>query len=320
MPVVFAEGVGVKRYSAGPTPLGYEMPWKHEFRVTEFRVEDVPPPAFPPEECGDHYPNCFVASATSPWRSYCEGTWKMLSPIDIPSEMPGRDRELLTISAAAMDTDVGGWCEAHSELYIYVDGARRWYSGEMPFKQNEWNNKTWSLNMKLGDAKKLELRIWQSAAAYIYGGVRRHVAGHDGNPILLTGRYFTDKPPEMADVIVRVLDRYTTSPVRRAYVALKVGDVVKADGYTGSDGRVTFKNIEEGSYALYVQKEGYHDVTTGIDVKPPRVEKTVYLTPLPTKPFPWEWVAVGGLVIVGGGTLMALARRRKPEERIVVVK
>jgi hypothetical protein len=313
------EGVGVKRYSSGPTPLGYERSWKHEFKVTEFRVADVPFGAVAPEECSAHYPNCFLAWAKIPERADCEGTWKMLSPIYIPSQMPGKNRELLKITGAVMETDVGGWCGGESRLMLYVDGAKRWDSGAMPFSQNAWSNKEWSFSIPLGEAKNIDLWIFTSAWAKLYGGLRRHTAGTDGNPIVLSGRYFTDEPPPMADVSIRVLDRQKMTPVSAAYVALKVGDTVKGDGYTDSDGRVLFTNIEEGGYMLYVYKEGYHELNTGIDVVAPKVDKTVYLTPTPRPPIPWTWIAIGVGVVVAGGVAIA-ATRRKPEERVVVVR
>jgi hypothetical protein len=307
--LVYAKaGVGIKRYSAGPTPLGYERSWKHEFKVTEFKVEDVPVGAAAPEECRDHYPNCFIAHV-NPMRPKCEGIFKMITPIDIQSEMPGRDRELLSLSAASMLTDVSWWVGHNSTISIWVDGAKRFDTGPMPFTQDSWNNKTWSFSIKLGDAKKLDLWVYLAAWISPYGTVRRHVAGHDGNPILLTGRYFTDEPPPLADVLIRVLDRTNMRPVAGAYVALKVGDIVKADGYTDGEGKVSFSNIEEGGYTLCVFKSGYHDLTTGIDVKPPKVEKTVLLTPIPSPPFPWEWVAIGiGVVVIGGVAIAALRR------------
>jgi hypothetical protein len=218
-----------------------------------------------------------------------------------------------------MDTDVSWWPSADSSLQLWVDGARRWDSGSMPSSQNAWNNKEWTLNIKLGEAKKLELAIWEKAWISVAGSIRRHVAGQDGNPIHLIGRYFTDEPPEMADVSIRVLNREKMTPVEGAYVALKVGDIVKVDGYTHADGRVLFQNIEEGAYMLYVYKEGYHELNTGIDVKPPKVDTTVYLTAVPSPPIPWTWIAIGVGVVVIGGVAIA-ATRRKPEERIVVVK
>jgi len=307
---VYRRGVGVKRYSPGPTPLGYERTKAYEFKVTEFRVGDVPPLAFPPEECRDHYPHCFLAWASLyGGRLHTEGIWFMTSPIDVESWLPGRGRELLKVYAAAMDKNAAWFYNAGSSLMIYLDGAKAWDSGPMPSSVDSWNNKEWPLNVKLGTAKKLELRIWQKAAVYVTGSVYRHVAGWDGGPIVLTARYFTDEPPPMADVYVRVLDRYRASPIRGAYVALKVGDVVKADGFTDSDGRVAFYNIEAGDYVLRASKDGYHEVAEKITVAPPKVERTVYLTPVPAKPFPWEWVAVGAAVVGCGGILMALARR-----------
>jgi hypothetical protein len=316
------QGIGVKRYSSGPTPLGYERSCAYKFNVTEFRVETVPPLAAAPEECKDHYPNCFLAWVSLfGGRTWCEGTWGMLSPIDIPSWMPGRNRKLVKVVGAAMDTGATWWWEAHSSLQIWVDGAKKWDSGDMPSKLNEWNNKEWSLNISIPDnAKKLELKIWEKALIRATGSVYRHVAGQDGDQITLFGVYYTDEPPPMADVSIRVLDRQKMTPIKGAYVALKVGDIIKADGYTDTDGKVLFQNIEEGGYTLYVYKEGYHELSTGIDVEPPKVDKTVYLTPVPSAPIPWTWIAIGVGVVVVGGVAIAALTRRKPEERIVVVR
>jgi len=316
MPVAYVEGVGVKRYEPGPTPLGYQRTASFEFNVTQFRAEPEWP-APPPVPCEEHYPNCFVARAwwAVPIPHTEAGTWYMLTPIDVPSWLPGRDRRLVKLTAAAMDTNVSWWPWARSRLEIWVDGAKRWDSGEMPSQADAWRNLEYSLNIPLPDgAKKVELRIYEAAGFTVTGSITRHVAGWDGGPITLYAVYYTDEPPPTADVLIRVLDRYKATPVRGAYVALKVGDAVKADGFTDPDGRVVFKNIEEGEYALHVFKEGYHPLAESIEVRPPKVDRTVYLTPVPARPFPWEWVAVGAAVVVGGGTAIALARRRARKE------
>jgi hypothetical protein len=324
MPVVFVEGAGLKRRELQKTEAGYRKTDKVELTVDMFRpVADWPWP--PPVPCEAHRPYCFVARfwPSLPTGHSERGWWLPLSPIDIPSWLPGRDRRIIEIQAGCMNTDVFGIVWAVRRIELWVDGAKVYGSDNLPAKDNEWYDVRLAPNVRLPEgAKKLEVRLYTAAGGLNLPlhGITAHLAGPGGGPITMIGEYYTDEPPATADVVVRVLDRYSASPIRDAYVALKQGDVVVADKYTGRDGSVTFENIEESTYTIYVQKEGYHDYTGSISVKPPKVERTVYLTPLPTKPFPWEWVVAGALVIVGGGTLMALARRRKPEERIVVVK
>jgi len=324
MPVVFVEGAGLKRRELQKTEAGYRKTDKVELTVDMFRpVADWPWP--PPVPCEAHRPYCFVARfwPSLPTGHSERGWWLPLSPIDIPSWLPGRDRRIIEIQAGCMNTDVFGIVWAVRRIELWVDGAKVYGSDNLPAKDNEWYDVRLAPNVRLPEgARKLEVRLYTAAGGLNlpFYRITAHLAGPGGGPITVIGEYYTDEPPATADVVVRVLDRYSASPIRDAYVALKQGDVVVADKYTGRDGRATFENIEESTYTLHVQKEGYHDYTGSISVKPPKVERTVYLTPLPTKPFPWEWVVAGALVIVGGGTLMALARRRKPEERIVVVK
>jgi hypothetical protein len=326
MPVALVEGAGLKRRELQKTAAGYRRTNKAELTVDMFRpVADWPWP--PPVPCEVHKPYCFVARfwgefPAGPGHSE-RGWWLPLSPIDIPSWLPGRGRRIIEVQLGCMNTDLYGyglWTVRKVELW--VDGSKAYGSDNLPSKDYEWYDVKLAPNVRLSEgAKNLEVRLYTAAGGINLPGfkVTAHLAGPGGDPITVIGEYYTEEPPATADVVIRILDRYTSSPVKSAYVALKQGDVVVADGYTGSDGRALFKNIEESAYTLFVQKEGYHDYTGSIEVKPPKVERTVYLTPLPTKPFPWEWVAVGGLVMVGGGTLMALARR-KPEERVVVVR
>jgi hypothetical protein len=307
------EGVGIKRVKIVETPLGWPRSWAHVFKPKEFKIEDVPGwPAKPPEACMEHVDEkgesiCFLVWAKVPEQSYCEGTWKLLTELDIPSEMPGTNRKLLTFTTKGMDSEMGGWIRSlESRGYLFADGAKFFDSGPIPHRLGEWDIKTWTLDKPVDNVKKLNFHLHQLANAAVYGWVRRHTA-----EITLSGEYYVDVPPARADVTVGVVDKTTGKPVYSAYVALMIGDIVYGDGYTGGDGKIVFTEIEEGTYVLHVEAANYRPKDTTIEVKPPKVYKSVELTPIPTPPFPWEWVAIGVGVVVVGGVVIALARRRE---------
>jgi hypothetical protein len=138
---------------------------------------------------------------------------------------------------------------------------------------------------------------------------------------MLTVEYVPSTPPTPATVHIYVYNRQTSKPVGSALVQLLSGDKIIAQGYTGSDGWVTFNNVpsgEEGvSYTLDVLKSGFVEYKESVDIVPGENSIKVALTPSPTPPIPWEWIIAGAAVVVIGGVAIAATRRKGPE--VVVV-
>jgi hypothetical protein len=140
---------------------------------------------------------------------------------------------------------------------------------------------------------------------------------------MLTVEYIPETPPQPATVHIYVYNQETAAPVDGALVQLLSGNKIVAQGYTGRDGWVTLHNVPAGvegvSYTLLVTKSGYEEYKESIDVVPGENTFRVALVPKPAAPIPWEWIIAGAAVVVIGGVAIA-ATRKKPEERVIVVK
>jgi hypothetical protein len=140
---------------------------------------------------------------------------------------------------------------------------------------------------------------------------------------MLTVEYIPATPPEPATVHIYVYNRQTSSAVGGALVQLLSGNKIVAQGYTAGDGWVVLKNVPAGaegvSYTLLVAKGGYEEYKDSVDVVPGENSFRVALVPSPSPPIPWEWIIGGAAIVVIGGVAIA-ATRKRPEERIIVVR
>ena len=144
------------------------------------------------------------------------------------------------------------------------------------------------------------------------------VSVHDAE-IKIDVEYYNEDVPVMVPVTVNVFHVDTLISIKNCQATIKSGPRVIADGYTDSNGTVTFQNIEVGSYTLRVIMDGYTMLDDSIQVLEPAVEYDVYLTPIPAEPLPW-WTlpaAVGGIGIVG---LVLLNRKGYSMPPIIVMR
>ena len=295
------------------TPLGYERTWKHEFTVEEFRVTNVPPMWFPPTPCEEHKPYCFLAKVTAPL-TYNGGLWKQITPFKVKIEMPGERPTLTEIKAAAMHRPFGV-CDGGGKIVIYVKSEgeeefRKVGEYDNPHADGKFKNNTITLGIDLTGKEEFMIGVLQWAKAFPpWGSLERHDAGWDGNSgIVLTGKYYTVEPPRTADVEVIVVDKISRNPIRGAYVTLEKEGVAYYEGYTDEDGRVFFDDVVEDCYDLHVIASGYKEYMGALDVKPPKVLKTVELIKAPAPPPPpWARYVKYGLIGAGVGSGAGLA-------------
>ena len=280
------------------TPLGYERTWKHEFTVDEFRVINVPPGWFPPIPCEEHKPYCFLARVTAPFT--CNGgVWMQINPFRVKEELPGERPTLTEIKAAAMHRPYGA-CDGGGRIIIYVDGKK---VAEYPnaHADGAWKNNLFEPNIDLTGHETFNIAVLQYAKAFPpWGSLERHDAGWNGGPIVVTCKYYTTEPPRTANVEIVAVDKVSRKPIMGGYVALEKEGVAYYEGYTDEDGRVFFDDVIEDCYDLHVVASGYKEYTGALEVKPPKVFKTVELVKAPSPPPP-PWVRYVKYGLIGAG-------------------
>jgi hypothetical protein len=269
-----------------------------------------------------HEPNCIRFHVAWSYLFKGLGTYRLKTPIDIKGAMPGSDHKLTFASIEALiDIGWGTWIIENSRsLTIYGDNDILFKAEGEKIAQGD---KTWitnnfkDINKPIANYKTLDVEL-SACISVLTGAFSTHYRN-----VLLTVEYVPTTPPEPATVHIYVYDRQTSKPVGGALVQLLSGDKIIAQGYTGWDGWVTFNNVpagEEGvSYTLDILKSGYVEYKDAVNIVPGENSLKVALTPAPSPPIPWEWIIGGAAVVVIGGVAIA-ATRKKPEERIYVVK
>jgi len=270
-----------------------------------------------------HEPNCIRWHVA--WSDIFAGvgTYKLKTPIRIKDQMPGTGHMLTFAQFDGMlKIGWGTWITEHSRSFtIYADSdvAFRVEGDKISHGDNTWITNKYPMKVDISRYDTLDVELWQKLTV-LTGGFSAHWAN-----TLITVEYVPTTPPTPATVHIYVYDRQTSKPVGGALVQLLSGNKIVAQGYTGSDGLVTFQNVpggEEGvSYTLLVAKSGYEDYKDEVEVVPGENSFRVPLVPIPTPPLPdWvKWLAIGSAVVVVGGVAIAATRKpAKPE--VVVVK
>jgi len=270
-----------------------------------------------------HEPDCirFYVEWWYPFKGV--GTYRLKTPIDVKGTMPGSDHKLTFASIEALiDIGWGTWITQNDRsLTIYGDNDILFKAEGEKIAQGD---KTWvtnnfkDINKPITNYNTLDVELF-ARISNVTGAFSTHYRN-----VILVVEYIPATPPQPVTVHIYVYNQETATPVGGALVQLLSGNKIVAQGYTGRDGWVTFRNVPAGiegvSYMLLVTKSGYEEYKESIDVVPGENSFKVALVPKPAAPIPWEWIIGGAAVVVIGGVAIAAATRKKPEERVIVVK
>lgn len=292
--------------------MSYRVGWSKTFVTDEFRVHSCSIHGCP-EVCTAHTPFCF--KCVGAFASRRSGHWSLLDPLSIADIMPGTKQKLLEMSIKALLDDGVQWGYIiENSIRLLADGAEIFKRDVYHDVVNVWKANKWALNADISTVNRLDIDLDMDVDGTV-GWATLHNA-----QIILSGEYYTVVPPATATVRVTVRSRETDVLIAKAYVALMSGATVIADGYTDG-GEISFANINEGSYTVKVRAGGYYDFEQSIDVVAPSVWYDVKIVPIPVVPLPdWVKYAALGIGALGVITVVPAVIRRKPEEKVFVLK
>jgi hypothetical protein len=312
-------------YYARPEVLGEKVPKTFKFTpVADYWYAESGSSGtyFCPES--GHEPNCIKYDMGWWYVPVTHGRWFLKTPIDVKTHMPGSGHTLIFAQLDSM-IRVGKltWILENTRSFAVLNADTRdvlWdvWNEKIMQGDNSWVTNKYPMKVDVSAVPKIDVGLL-SVLRCLTGGFQTHFAN-----MLITFEYIPTTPPTPATVHIYVYNRQTSKPVGSALVQLLSGEKIIAQGYTGGDGWVTFNNVpagEEGvSYTLDVLKSGFVEYKESVDIVPGENSIKVALTPSPTPPIPWEWIIGGVAVVVIGGVAIAAVTRRKPEERIYVVR
>jgi len=262
-----------------------------------------------------HEPNC-IRYVTN-WAFASAGEWKLKVPINILAEMPGTEHELdfVSLKAGSFDITFPLGATRYRELRVFADSdiVFEALTHHIALPDNQFEETVFpNIAEPIAGYNTLQVALYASGMC-LSGGFVDHF-----KEIKFNIRYVPDVEPEPATVRIYVSNRQTGTPVNRAYVALKDGTRVVADGYTGSDGWIEFLGVPGGvvgiGYDLTVTASGYYSYSDSIFVEPGVNSFTFKLAPTPEQPIPWwTWWLVGGVAVIGAITILpSVLKREKP--------
>lgn len=244
----------------------------------------------------------FVSDALHPHFGW--GLWKLKEPINLEDKMSGSEHELIHVSFDTMQRlSWGAQVHLHKREFRMPSGLwkasdREIIFGDKTFKTNKYTPEVdISGQSEIGFELWNEIRMWAGATDIHYRNMKAVV------------EYVPETPPEPATVNIRVLNQETGNPVSGAYVAFMSGDQIIRRAHSDDNGWATLTGIDavpDGlPYDLKIRKNGYEVFTGTIEVYPGSQEFEKQLVPKPTPPTPWwVWPAVGGVVLLGGVTML----------------
>jgi hypothetical protein len=272
--------------------------------------------------CPRHEPDCIRFNNEWWYLFKGVGTYRLKTPIDIKGAMPGSDHKLTFASIEALiDIGWGTWITANDRsLTIYGDTDILFKAEGEKIAQGD---KAWITNNFKDIDKPIANYKTLNAELFACVGVMTGAFSTHYRNVMLTVEYVPETPPQPSTVRVYTYNRQTAAAVGGALVQLLSGNRVVAQGYTGRDGWVTLQNVPAGvegvSYTLLATKSGYEEYKDSVNVVPGENMFKVALVPIPAAPIPWEWIIGGTAVVVIGGVAMA-ATRKRPEEKVIVVR
>ena len=189
------------------------------------------------------------------------GVAKLKVKIDL-SRINGDEKRVSLVYCKGMVTK-SWWIGPYWGLIkIYADGRKIWEKpinyGDGVWVENKWVEPDIPM---LDEYKELDVEIEHRSRPYA-GSIEMHTAN-----IQLKISYDAVEPPKKYKVTFECLDSATANPIAMANVRLMRDNIVKYSGITGLDGTVTFTEVEEGSYTLYVEHPDYYPYSYTITVK-----------------------------------------------------
>jgi len=245
------------------------------------------------------------------------GNWELRSPIDIATVMPGVKQKILSISSIGMYRGTfgsAGWIHYNS-IVISADGSEIFKHVNLPHVKDKWTDPPTFVEVNKSVEGKTSLGF--ILHQHVMVGLFSAFVGIHDNKIIMDCEYYDENPPVRVPVTVNVFDQDTGKLLKNTRVTIKSGARVVADGYTDSNGSVTFQNIDVGGYTLRVTFSGYNMLEQAIQVAAPGVEYDVYLVPIPAEPLDW-WVIPAAVTGLGIGGLVLLKGRPKMPQIMVM--
>jgi len=291
--------------------MSYRRSWSKVFEAQEFIAGDCSIAWGCPEPCPIHAPYCYRAPASAGTDKV--GTMRLLDPLAIKSIMSGTKQKLLKLTVYGMVTDFWGWYAAAAWIRLVADSAEI-FKRDVFHAGDSWRLNEFALDRDVSTVNNLDVQFREDCAGYT-GYVTLHCS-----QIKLDAEYYAETPPVTATVKLSIKNSKTEALVKDAYVALMSGAVIVADGYTDG-GEVIFEKVDEGSYTVKVLAGGYYAFEKSIDVTPPSVWYDVKIVPIPVTPIPsWVWYVGGGIAALGAVTIIPSIIKRKPEDKVIVVR
>ncbi|MBA7682853.1 hypothetical protein ES703_91208 [subsurface metagenome] len=307
--------------------MSFRQTWSKNFWVDEFRIV-VPGGSQSPKPCniathaitdpetGQKRVSCFMANHP---RLSLEvmGDWKLRSPIDIPSVMPGVKQKILSITTTGMhlgSLGATGFIN-YSAIIIFADDIEIFKYYPLPHPYKKWTDPPTNIGVNKSLEDKTGLSLWLHQHSKV-GLPAEYLALHD-NKIVINCEYYNEIPPVRVPVTVNVFNQKTGAALKNAQVTIKSGARIIADGYTDGNGRIVFERIETGGYTLRVIAAGYFMLEQAIQVAEPAVEYDANLVPIPEEPLDW-WVIPAIVAGLGIGGLVLL--KGKPAPPIIMVR
>ena len=298
--------------------MSYRRTWSKTFKSTEFKDPEVSWPNVAPDRCPEHPGRCLRAINEWTWAATI-GLWKLRTPIDVQSVMPGTKQKILSLNTLGLYLNYSAWwVTAQSDIILYGDGAEIYRYNSLSRGNNIWVANPLEVNKMIDNISKLDVGLYQ--VVDVNSGT---LAFHDAD-ITLSCEYYTTVPPSKGDLEVLVIDAQKRTPLRNINVRVMSGTRVIREGYTGADGKAKFTSVDEGSYILTVAgvpptywSGGYQGLDLEIEVAPNVLNSfTAELPPLAAIPIPWyAWAGLG--VVAVGGTLYYFRRPIAPAVTII---
>jgi len=308
--------------------MSFRQTWSKNFFVDEFDVSSPsgyvkPGPCPIPEHAttdpatGQKRTSCFRCKHHE-FSLHTMGDWKLRTPINIPSVMPGVKQKILAITTMGMHLGSFGSAGGidYSAIKIFADNIEIFKHEKLPHPHDVWTDPPIYIGVDklLEDKTALGLVLHQHAVVGLFSS---EVQIHD-NKIVINCEYYNEIAPVYVPVTIRVSNQDTGAPLKNAQVTIKSGARIIGDGYTDNNGVKVFDRIQTGGYTLRVTASGYYMLEQSIEVAAPAVEYDALLVPVPAEPLDW-WVipAIVGGVGIGG---LVLLRGRPKMPPIMVVR
>lgn len=285
------------------------------FKNTDFgEPYEVPILTNPPFRDPDN-PNCLVCVSGLPLLAVGKGKWRLRTPLNLATLMPGTNRQLTSVSVRGASVVSWGTIVAAAETNIVLLRDNQSFfradrlvhtileGGHSGGFENDFKTANGTLPQVILDAySQLDIVIEQLVGTYI------GYAAHHDYDVSIGYAYFSSVPPALGDVEVTVTNLTTGAALPNLTVRLLAGAKVIKQATTNSLGVASMLGVPTGQYTLRVYgkpasifQEGYEDQTMQVTIASGTVNAfNVPLTSLPRLSIPWYmWAAGAGIAVIG---------------------